>query len=85
MTIRVLGVMAVFGLGVGIGCAGAPLVVPRASAQQAARLTKWEYYCIDTMHAPALNQYGAQGWELAATTVEPSNGTKAVCLKRAKM
>lgn len=84
MNKRTLGVGAVFLVGCAVGGVSSQLVVPRASAQQAATLTRWEYTCIDTMDATALNQYGAQAWELAATTVDPSNGTKAVCLKRPK-
>lgn len=69
MTNRIL-VGAVFLVGCAVGGASSQLVVPKASAQQAAQLTKWEYKCV-TSEPPdettALsNRFGAQGWEMTA-------------------
>lgn len=91
MTKRGFILVAVFGVGVGLGCAAAPLVVPKASAQQAAALTKWEYSCADTPDDTALTKFGAEGWELA--TVEPHDrqvggttiASSRYCFKRPKL
>ncbi len=68
MTNRIL-VGAVFLVGCAVGGASSQLVVPKASAQQAATatLTRWEYRCMtDTWDAvrTGMNGAGAQGWEL---------------------
>ena len=65
-----------------LGCAAAPLIVPRLSAQQQATgVQRWEYVCITQRRAAAdideLNRYGAAGWELA-----PSRGNIEFCFKR---
>jgi hypothetical protein len=80
MTKRILGVVAVFGLGVGFGCAAAPLVVPKANAQQAGVLSKWEYFCTTERDADTANKVGAEGWELVGLI-----GTADVCFKRPKL
>jgi hypothetical protein len=59
-----VGVGMVFLVGCAVGGAAGRFVVPPASAQQAAMLTKWEYTCISDV-GPA-NELGVQGWELAA-------------------
>ena len=86
MTKRILGVVAVFGLGVGFGCAAAPFVVPKASAQQAATLTKWEVNCFknnDTAEAVAnANRLGGENWEMLGVSSGP---TDLYCFKRPKM
>jgi hypothetical protein len=85
MTKRALAIVAVFGLGVGFGCAAAPLVVPRASAQQAATLTKWEYFCIHESGAAnimkAVKPLGSEGWEMVGL----EGNFETVCFKRPKM
>ena len=65
-----------------LGCAAAPFVVPRMSAQQqAAGVQRWEYACLNQRSYQAdvgqLNEMGAQGWEMA-----PSRGTSEFCFKR---
>jgi hypothetical protein len=86
MTRRIVGVVAVFGLGVGFGCAAAPLIVPKASAQQGA-LPAWEYLCVKRpiRDIPAstvqANKLGAERWEVAI--IEPFNSEW--CFKRQKL
>lgn len=85
MNKRLLGIVAVFGLGIGIGCAAAPLIVPKASAQQAL-LPSWEYICLERptrdpeASTAQANKLGAQRWEVAL--LEPLNGEW--CFKRQK-
>jgi len=58
-------------------------VVPKASAQQAATLTKWEYLCHhdDGMGIQeTANKAGAEGWEVAGVS-----GSNVWCFKRPKM
>lgn len=68
MTNRIL-VGAVFLVGCAVGGASSQLVVPKASAQQAAQLTKWEMLCLDIAKedgadiAKEGNKAGLQGWE----------------------
>jgi hypothetical protein len=83
MTKRI-GIVAVFLAGCAVGGASAQLVVPQANAQQAATLTKWEYYCVsmdfrDSM-TPA-NKLGAEGWEM----VTYDAGAGLGCFKRPKL
>jgi len=84
MNIRSLGISLVFVAGCAVGGASARFVVPPASAQQAATLTKWEYLCqgmrYDGTVGPA-NRAGAQGWELV--TYDPGAGI--ACFKRPKL
>jgi hypothetical protein len=74
---------AVFLVGCAVGGVSSQLAVPKASAQQAATLTKWEYTCFAEMYSEDIvlkaNQLGQQAWELAAA------GDKRVCFKRPKM
>lgn len=82
-----LGVMAVFLVGCAVGGASSQLVVPKASAQQAAKLTRWEYFCAEEWGADDImkmaNPLGAQGWEMVATD---GNDTRTSwCFKRPKM
>lgn len=88
MTNRI-GVAAVFLVGCAVGGASSQLVVPKASAQQAATLTRWEVACvnvfdrdIDDVAANATkagNRYGSEGWE-------PFGGIDTVaCFKRPKL
>jgi hypothetical protein len=85
---RSLGVAAVFLAGCAVGGASARFVVPPASAQQAATLTKWEYMCMHAEDAEEiqskLNPAGAQSWEVAGVTMI-GNHASIWCLKRPKM
>ena len=89
MTKRI-GIAAVFLVGCAVGGASSQLVVPRASAQQAATLTKWEYHfvswkdpegqlLIKRQMKAAADALGADGWELASDTSD------AFWFKRPKM
>lgn len=80
-------VAAVFLAGCAVGGGAAQFAVPKASAQQAAALTRWQYLCpkgvdFDGWEAAA-NQAGMQGWELA--TLEYESGIAYPCFKRPKM
>jgi hypothetical protein len=82
MTKRI-GIAAVFLVGCAVGGGASQLVVPKASAQQAATLTKWEYACtqpgsLDELLSDA-KAHGSQSWEMVGLT----NST--VCFKRPKM
>lgn len=87
MTKRI-GIVAVFLAGCAVGGASSQLVVPKASAQQEATLTKWEYLCLtDTSWKElrqGMNPAGAQGWELVSHTYQSVGGTTA-CFKRPKL
>ncbi len=54
-----------------LGCAVAPFIVPRMSAQQQTDgIQRWEYTCpalarTGRQHGPAANELGAQGWEFS--------------------
>jgi hypothetical protein len=85
MTKRI-GIAAVFLVGCAVGGGASQLVVPRASAQQAATLTKWEYKCLDLEDdeaTGAANRFGAQGWEMVGITRYPAD--VFTCFKRPKM
>ena len=87
MNTRSLGITLVFVAGCAVGGASARLAVPPASAQQAATLTKWEYWCFDDAGeglARKSNALGAQGWELAAVRSE-DQGRGEWCFKRPRM
>lgn len=87
MTKRI-GIAAVFLVGCAVGGGASHLVVPRASAQQAATLTKWEYKCVSAAGEDAVQeiaaQLGPQAWELAAAAAKTSN-QPVWCFKRPKM
>lgn len=89
MTIRGLGVAAVFLAGCAVGGVSSQLVVPKASAQQAATLTRWEVVCdfvTDNSATRLGNRYGAEGWELATVRAQSSVMDHDVyCFKRPKM
>jgi hypothetical protein len=87
MTKRSLGVAAVFLAGCAVGGVSGQIVVPKASAQQAATLTRWEYRCeiVDSDAVTAsVNPFGAQGWELSGVTMTHSPSVM-VCFKRPKL
>ena len=74
---------AVFLVGCAVGGASARFVVPPASAQQAATLTKWEYTCVTSqglITPEQANPLGAQGWELAVVEIPG-----LWCFKRPKL
>ena len=84
MNARSLGIALVFVAGCAVGGVSSQLVVPKANAQQAASLTRWEYLCInDEDAAPettvVANKLGAEGWELA------TNSARRYCFKRPKL
>lgn len=88
MNVRGIGVAVVFLVGCAVGGVSGRLVVPKASAQQAATLTRWEYTCViggydEILNAETLNPYGTQGWELVNHGRGPTNSS--VCFKRPKM
>jgi hypothetical protein len=59
------------------------LVLPKASAQQAATLTKWEYNCVDLDDdeaTDAANKLGAQCWEMVGISRYPAD--VFTCFKR---
>jgi len=82
--LRGVGVGTVFLVGCAVGGAAGRFVVPPASAQQAATLTRWEYLCFEQSVdvASRANEAGALGWELAAASGAAS---KVWCFKRPKV
>ncbi len=73
-----------------VGCAAAPVLVPRMNAQTTARINtrttsqnaRWEYTCYENngeIDMNAMNQYGAAGWEL----VTGPSASGVFCFKRA--
>ncbi|HYQ03890.1 MAG TPA: hypothetical protein VER96_34695 [Polyangiaceae bacterium] len=88
MNIRSLQVSLVFVVGCTVGGASARFVVPPASAQQAAGLTRWEFQCqtVDNDDATAVaNKMGAQGWDIAGSAEVPANDENLWCFKRPKL
>jgi hypothetical protein len=89
MTIRGLGVAAVFLMGCAVGGVSSQLAVPRASAQQAASLQSWEMKCVSvSAMSPGGSAKNATeaGMLLGAQRWEPVGGHDAVwCFKRAKL
>jgi hypothetical protein len=89
MTNRIL-VAGVFLAGCAVGGVSSQLVVPRASAQQAAALPRWEMKCTtsgDGMSAGAIAAHATEkGMRLGAERWEPvGNFGMAWCWKRPKM
>jgi hypothetical protein len=82
-----IGIVAVFLVGCAIGGASSQMVVPKASAQQAATLTKWEHVCVHPSGADGLTKaarkHGVEGWELVTVTVSGSGFVQ--CFKRPKL
>jgi len=87
MNKRTLGGAAVFLVGCAVGGASSHLVVPKANAQQAGTMTRWEYYAptsIDYDEWPtALKRAGAEGWELV--TAQLDHGNVYASFKRATL
>ena len=89
MNTRSLGIALVFIAGCAVGGASARFVVPPASAQQAAALTKWEYKCFGAEIGVAevqskANALGAQAWEMAGS-LNATSSEAAWCFKRPKL
>lgn len=86
MTNRIM-VAVVFLAGCAVGGVSGQLVVPKASAQQAATLTKWEVFCVQTYEARSIMErakpLGEQGWEIVGGDGVGSN--TSWCFKRPKM
>jgi hypothetical protein len=86
-----MGVTAVFLAGCAVGGTTARFVVPSASAQQAAILTKWEYTCFEVSDElpnevqAKSNAAGAQGWEMSGVYNQSGSYRTMWCFKRAKM
>ena len=82
-----VGVAVVFLVGCAVGGGSSRFVVPLASAQQAATLTRWEYLCFeehgDTDVQAKAQKAGTQGWEMAAVQSEGVYSTW--CFKRPKL
>jgi hypothetical protein len=84
---------AVFLVGCAVGGVSSQLAVPKASAQQGATLTKWEYACESpesTEETPAqlANRFGAAGYELVSIRPgrpQPSPRWDLYCFKRQKL
>lgn len=86
MTNRIV-VLAVFLMGCAVGGASSQLVVPKANAQQAAALTRWEFRCITRDAediATVASAFGDQSWDMVGLTGSP-NGNVVGCFKRPKM
>ena len=70
-------------LGLAIGCAAAPFVVPPARA--GTNPQKWEYMCFQDHDsesvAQSANKAGAEGWEMAVSS--GAGGRFLWCFKRA--
>ena len=66
--IKPIAIAAVFLVGCAVGGASSQFVVPQASAQQQATMTKWEYNCFAEWSGitERSNQLGAEGWEMVA-------------------
>jgi uncharacterized lipoprotein YajG len=91
MSKRSLGIALVFVTGCAVGGASARFVVPPASAQQAATLTRWEYTCFevaderpDEIQAKS-SAVGAQGWEMSGVYNQSGSYRTIWCFKRPKM
>jgi hypothetical protein len=91
MSKRTFGVAAVFLVGCAVGGASGQLVVPRASAQQAATVTAWEYNCQfagEGRISDLANRLGADRWELttvASHTEQDRNEYDVYCFRRPKL
>ncbi len=65
-----------------LGCAAAPIIVPRMSAQEPVG-QRWAHLCLQARSAEQLtalaNQAGAQGWEMVG--VGATDSTTEACFK----
>ena len=81
--LRGVGVGLVFLVGCAVGGAASRYAVPPASAEQAATMTRWQYFCIDTFDpTEEANRAGREGWEMVAVGGGAPNATW--CFKRAR-
>ena len=84
--IKPFAIAAVFLVGCAVGGASARFVVPPANAQQQARLTKWEYFCVSESGARDLtaksNRAGSKGWEMVGGVAGGNYGYEVWCFKR---
>ena len=85
-------VAVVFLVGCAVGGASSQLAVPKASAQHAAALTKWQYTCQTSgpSATASANQLGAEGWEMVAirsgsNKMQFGSLDDIYCFKRPKM
>jgi hypothetical protein len=81
---------AVFLGGCAVGGASSQLAVPKAKAQQAPHLTKWEYRCTGPLLNEAyanreVNQLGGEGWEAIAVQKYVDSPGERWCFKRQKI
>ena len=79
----------VFILGCAVGGAAGRLVVPPASAQQLATLTRWEYFCFDRQLdagevSKEADSAGGQGWEMVTVGPGAASTGPVWCFKRPK-
>jgi hypothetical protein len=85
MKLRTLGKAGLFLMGCAVGGGASAFVVPKASAQQAATLTKWEYRRIHIWSGDSaditkrLNEFGAESWGLV------TGDGQDYCFKRPRM
>jgi hypothetical protein len=80
--LRGVGIGLVFLVGCAVGGASSRFVVPPASAQQAATLTRWEYFCANGSVDDA-DKSGAQGWELVQLSMLDRRTFDSIwCFKR---
>ena len=91
MNVRGFGVALVFLVGCAVGGVSSQAVVPRASAQQQATLTRWEYTCRVPFEAnekvtQLANRFGDEGWELITVrSVGREPELDVLCFKRQKL
>ncbi|MES1186323.1 MAG: hypothetical protein ABUL60_21110 [Myxococcales bacterium] len=88
MNVRGFAVAAVFLVGCAVGGVSSQLLVPKASAQQAASLPQWEYTCPILEReemVQAGNRLGAERWELSVTLPGTPNAEPRWCFKRPKL
>ena len=73
---RRIGLVLLFALGLGVGCAAGVAMQPQVAGAQAPEgVTRWEYVC-DIAAEKKMNELGKQGWEGFGL------GNNVVCFKR---
>jgi len=82
--IRPFAFASLFLVGCAVGGASSHFIVPPATAQQQATLTRWEYHCFSSRSGitARANQLGAEGWEMIAAA---GSGSGDGILQRDKM
>jgi hypothetical protein len=84
MTKRI-GIVAIFLVGCAVGAGSGAFVVPKASAQQAAQLSRWEYVCVSGKSEDVQirsNQLGDERWEMVG--IGADQWLLTGCFKRPK-